>query len=142
MINGAFPTASSMQFTASQPLYSWVVDILPYIDNVDLSNAWDRKRYYNDPTATISGNPPNFTIGNTGIGILKCPEDLTALPGQGNLSYVVNMGFTRWHANVGTPAAPDVLRLDPHRRQHRQPAGADNAGGTGLGIGRTASRPA
>ena len=106
VINGCFGTVSSTQFTASYPLYSWVVDILPYIDNVELSNAWDKTQFYNSPTASVTGNPANLNIGNTGIGILKCPEDLTALPGVGNLSYVVNQGFTRWHANIGTPAAP------------------------------------
>ncbi|WP_435005336.1 DUF1559 domain-containing protein [Tundrisphaera lichenicola] len=103
VINGCFPDASSKPFSSSVPLYSWVVDVLPYIDNVDLSNAWNKTQVYNDITTPLSaGNPTNFTIGNTGIGILKCPDDLTALPGEGNLSYVVNMGFTRWHANVGS----------------------------------------
>jgi prepilin-type N-terminal cleavage/methylation domain-containing protein/prepilin-type processing-associated H-X9-DG protein len=106
VINGCFPTASSVQFTASYPLKSWVVDILPYIDNVDLSNAWTQNQFYNSPNVTIPGNPTNLVIGQVGIGILKCPEDLTALPGNGNLSYVVNMGFTRWHGNIGSPTAP------------------------------------
>ena len=30
--------------------------------------------------------------------ILKCPTTSTASPGRGNLSYVVNGGFARWHA--------------------------------------------
>jgi prepilin-type processing-associated H-X9-DG protein len=79
-----------------------VVDILPYIDNLELANQWDKTKVYVSQTASVSGNAPNATLANTGIGILKCPEDLTALPGAGNLSYVVNMGFTRWHANIGT----------------------------------------
>jgi prepilin-type N-terminal cleavage/methylation domain-containing protein/prepilin-type processing-associated H-X9-DG protein len=106
VIYNCFPGAGGGSFTNSFPLYNWVVDILPYIDNVELSNAWDRTQVYNAPTSTITGNPGNFTISSTGIGILKCPEDLTALPNQGNLSYVVNMGFTRWHANIGTGTAP------------------------------------
>jgi len=102
VINGCFKgNTAGIAFTGSYPLYSWVVDILPYIDNVELSNAWNRKDTYNGNTATITGNPTNHTIGNTGIGILKCPEDLFALPGAGNLSYVVNGGFTRWHATPG-----------------------------------------
>ena len=36
--------------------------------------------------------------GVPSIGILRCPDDYTAPPGQGNLSYVVNGGFARWHA--------------------------------------------
>jgi prepilin-type N-terminal cleavage/methylation domain-containing protein/prepilin-type processing-associated H-X9-DG protein len=87
--------AGNSTFSSSLPLYSWVVDVLPFLDNQDLYNAWNKNLLYADTTAT-PGNPSNFQIGNTGIGILKCPEDLTALPGQGNLSYVVNMGFSRW----------------------------------------------
>ena len=98
VINGCFSTASGTTFQTSFPLYNWVVDILPYLDNVELSNAWNKSMPYYDGTTPVSaGGPSNLTIGNTGIGILKCPEDLTAQPGQGNLSYVVNMGYTRWH---------------------------------------------
>ena len=96
--------AGNSNFAMSLPLYSWVVDVLPFLDNQDLYNGFNKrpvKLGYADPTFT-PGNPSNFQIGNTGIGILKCPEDLTALPGQGNLSYVVNMGFSRW---IGTPKA-------------------------------------
>ena len=128
VINNCF----NQTFTSAQPLYSWVVDILPYIDNVDLSNAWDRKKYFNDPNATISGNPANSTIGNTGIGILKCPEDLTALPGQGNLSYVVNMGFSRWHGNIGTVTAPKSYGWTPTDGTPANPP-ADNQSGPAWG---------
>ena len=105
VINGAFPDVSGTAFYStsgamSYPLYSWVVDILPYIDNIEISNQWDKTHTYNYTTSSISGNAPNNLLGNTGIGILKCPENLNALPGNGNLSYVVNMGFTRWHATV------------------------------------------
>jgi len=106
VINGCFSgNTAGKKFTDSYPLYSWVVDVLPYIDNVELSNAWNRKDSFNGIMPLITGNPTNATIGNTGIGILKCPEDLFALPGAGNLSYVVNGGFTRWHA---TPIAGGI----------------------------------
>jgi len=83
--------------TAFGPLYSWVVDILPYIDNQELYDAWDRTRLFYDPTANSGGsNPSNLTLSQTDIGILRCPEDLTVVRSQGNLSYVVNGGFSRW----------------------------------------------
>jgi len=76
-------------------LYSWVVDILPYIDSQDIYDSWDRtKRFYNT-TLNTSGSS-NFTLSQTDIGILRCPEDLTGVRSQGNLSYVVNGGFARW----------------------------------------------
>jgi prepilin-type N-terminal cleavage/methylation domain-containing protein/prepilin-type processing-associated H-X9-DG protein len=99
------------------PLYSWVLDILPYVDQLDLYNATNRNRFYSD-TAQRSGDPSpapisNFIISNTSIKILACPEDDTTSPNQGNLSYVVNGGFTRWPAyNLGTSGAgapPQVL---------------------------------
>jgi prepilin-type N-terminal cleavage/methylation domain-containing protein/prepilin-type processing-associated H-X9-DG protein len=104
VINNCFNGGTS--FATAYPLHSWVVDILPFIDNVELSNAWNNQALYLDSTNPISsGGANNFTIGNTGIGILKCPEDLTALPGSGNLSYVVNMGFTRWHETPNSGAS-------------------------------------
>jgi prepilin-type N-terminal cleavage/methylation domain-containing protein/prepilin-type processing-associated H-X9-DG protein len=107
VINGCFSSATGVQFSNSYPLYNWVVDILPYLDNVELSNAWNKSVSYLDSTTPISaGGPTNLTISSTGIGILKCPEDLTALPGNGNLSYVVNMGFTRWGQNLFPSSAP------------------------------------
>jgi prepilin-type N-terminal cleavage/methylation domain-containing protein/prepilin-type processing-associated H-X9-DG protein len=111
VINGAFPDVSSVPFSLGSstksgsmayPLYSWVVDILPYIDNIEIANQWDKTSPYNYYQASVSGNAPNQFLGNTGIGILKCPENINALPGNGNLSYVVNMGFARWHANIST----------------------------------------
>lgn len=81
------------------PMYSWVVDILTYIDNNDMANAWNRQAPYGDnATPGIIGGPTNAKIASTAIGILRCPDDLSAQPGQGNLSYVVNGGFSRWHA--------------------------------------------
>ncbi len=53
---------------------------------------------YYDPTNYIAGQASNYTIGNTAIGVLKCPDDVTAQPNQGNLSYAVNGGFALWHA--------------------------------------------
>jgi len=51
-----------------------------------------------DPTNYVAGQSSNFTIGNTAIGVLKCPDDNTVQTNQGNLSYVVNGGFALWHA--------------------------------------------
>jgi prepilin-type N-terminal cleavage/methylation domain-containing protein/prepilin-type processing-associated H-X9-DG protein len=77
--------------------YSWVVDILPYIDAQDMYNAWDKQApFWATPTQNQMNNssPGNAQIGNTSIGILRCPDDYTAQPGLGNLSYVVNSGFS------------------------------------------------
>jgi prepilin-type N-terminal cleavage/methylation domain-containing protein/prepilin-type processing-associated H-X9-DG protein len=76
--------------------YSWVVSILPDLDSQDLSNAWALGAPYLaatnpvDPTA-----PPNATLGNTSLGVLRCPDDNNFSANEGNLSYIVNGGFTR-----------------------------------------------
>jgi prepilin-type N-terminal cleavage/methylation domain-containing protein/prepilin-type processing-associated H-X9-DG protein len=128
-------TFGSVGAGGNNPLYSWVVDVLPYIDNVELSNAWDKTQvYFYNGQPAITGNPNNATIGNTGIGILKCPEDLTALPGAGNLSYVVNMGFSRWHANIATPPAQGSVGWTPTNGQPGVLA-SDNTMGPAWGSG-------
>ena len=99
--------------TANQAKYwgwSWVVDVLPYLDQQDLSNAWTLSQPYlypqyivgigTAPTTGAANDATNLTIGRTALAILKCPDDLNAQTNQGNLSYVVNGGFSRF------PAAP------------------------------------
>jgi len=76
-------------------MYSWVYEILPYIDSQDLFNAYNRNLPYWNSSATQS--PNNLKITSTSIGILTCPDDPTIITGSGNLSYVVNGGFSRWH---------------------------------------------
>ena len=79
-------------------LYNWIVDILPYIDQQELAKNWNPDKPYLDPSSENSATPGNFQISSTGIGILTCPDDRSVAPQQGNLSYVVNGGFARWHA--------------------------------------------
>jgi prepilin-type N-terminal cleavage/methylation domain-containing protein/prepilin-type processing-associated H-X9-DG protein len=79
---------------------SWVVDILPYLDQQDLANAWDLNSFYyaTQAAGTSAQEASNATIGSTSLQILRCPDDLNAQDAQGNLSYVVNGGFSRFPA--------------------------------------------
>ena len=79
-------------------LRSWVVDILPYLDAQDMYNSWDFQESYLSTVSTDPSLPGNAVLAATRIGVLRCPDDFTAPSGQGNLSYVVNGGFARWHA--------------------------------------------
>ena len=81
------------------PLHSWVVDLLPYLDAQSLYNDYNRSRVYwdNGRTGDDPSRPTNLTIASTSLPILSCPEDTTLLKDGGNLSYVVNGGFSRWH---------------------------------------------
>ena len=95
-----YPFVSNSRGTGGNPkvlLRSWVVDILPYIDNQELYNAWNFQRDYLD-TASTPDMPSNYQFSSNSINILRCPEDKTAVAGQGNLSYAVNGGFVRWPA--------------------------------------------
>jgi len=94
-IAGNYPTNAG----SGSALRSWVVDILPQLDNQALYNNWDLNGSYRSNNMLSPGRPTNLTIGNTALEILTCPDDLSTVPGLGNLSYVVNGGFARWHYN-------------------------------------------
>lgn len=85
--------------------YSWVRELLPRLDRSDLYEAWDdtdEQGYgtYLDTGVSGSGKLPPMSQGDlpgitqTEIRTLFCPEDSSVHPGKGNLSYVVNGGFT------------------------------------------------
>ncbi len=116
----AFAQASNFAPTA---LHSWVVEILPYIDNQDIYNSWDKKKSYLDQTANGS-NPSNAKLATTSISLLACPDDLSIELGRGNLSYVVNMGFSRFHySNTAGGNAGSVIppRWDGTTRSNLTP---------------------
>ena len=86
------------------PLYSWVVDILPYIEQQSLYNEYNRNRVYY-AIETDGGTSNNLTNSSIDIGILTCPNDDTTLSNQGNLTYVCNSGFNRaWWTQLGWTA--------------------------------------
>ena len=113
-VNGTGVTSA----TALRAGYSWVVSILPDLDQQDLSNAWQLTAPYAAATNTQDpSSPPNLLIGRTALGVLRCPDDNNYTPNEGNLSYVVNGGFTRFPAYPlawigyqydGTPATSGV----------------------------------
>jgi len=99
---------------------SWVVEILPYIEQQDLYNAWNKNLPYlaQNPTTAPASQLSNQTISQTSIAILRCPDDNSFQPNAGNLSYVVNSGFSlfiddgsTWTVN-GQTFAYKPTRLD------------------------------
>jgi prepilin-type N-terminal cleavage/methylation domain-containing protein len=77
--------------------YSWVVELLPYLERNDLAQKYDLSAEGGLGSAanTASGIYPtggNNRIGHTPLKVLACPEDPTLVSGRGNLSYVVNGG--------------------------------------------------
>ena len=74
---------------AGAALHGWPSLILPYVDNVDLANAMNFSRPWDDPTPGEDGGPSNQTITSEGIEIYKMPG--TGLgPNQPILSYATN----------------------------------------------------
>jgi prepilin-type N-terminal cleavage/methylation domain-containing protein/prepilin-type processing-associated H-X9-DG protein len=112
----------------NSPMYSWVVPILPNLDEQALYNQWTMFNptsttpttvAYYDPTNYVLGQASNAKISEIALKILQCPDDNTVQTGQGNLSYVVNGGFALWHAvpigwvgsavdGGGAPSAPSI----------------------------------
>ena len=90
-------SASALVYTWAR---SWVVAILPYLDQQDMANAWNTDGPYleTQTAGTSLQQASNYTIGSTALQILRCPDDLNAQDGKGNLSYVVNGGFSRFPA--------------------------------------------
>jgi prepilin-type N-terminal cleavage/methylation domain-containing protein/prepilin-type processing-associated H-X9-DG protein len=115
-VNPADPTTSGILTwlpgatpnTNCIPMYSWVVPILPFLDNQEMYDQWTMwgqstngpvaVSYVDTGTYNQAGQASNHKIAQSALKILQCPDDNTVQVGQGNLSYVVNGGFALWHA--------------------------------------------
>jgi len=107
------PDASGTGKAINTWMYNWVVDILPYLDQNDIASAWDRSNPFWTTTSTISSQAPNAQLSNTALGVLRCPDDTSAQPNQGNLSYVVNGGFTFFPASGASFTAGNQSATPP-----------------------------
>lgn len=77
--------------------HSWVLNILPYLDQQAIYERWSFSAPYN-----LGGN---VSIGQFNIEVLTCPNDDSAVGVDGGLSYVANCGVG--DANIDlTAAAP------------------------------------
>lgn len=93
--NTAVQNPSKLGPAAASPLlYSWVVEILPYIDQQDLYNSWNKNLPYLSPLTPSASQASNQTVSRNAVAILRCPDDNTIQIGAGNLSYVCNSGFS------------------------------------------------
>ncbi len=106
--------------TGIGPLHSWVVDILPHIDQQSLYNDFNRRLPWYADVINPGTSNNNLTISATGIGILVCPNDDTTIQGEGNLTYVVNSGFQRawfsqtgWNGTAEPPASMGTFNSGP-----------------------------
>ena len=92
--NGRLPASGNFGLTGER-YHSWVTSILAAIDRPDLHELYDRQKPWTEAA--------NKQLTRTQLNVLICPDDFSAVQGQGNLSYVVNSGFG-WTVPVDCPA--------------------------------------
>jgi prepilin-type N-terminal cleavage/methylation domain-containing protein/prepilin-type processing-associated H-X9-DG protein len=100
---GRFPACGNFGRTGNH--HSWVIDVLPWLEQTAISDHWEKDRPIDDPV--------NAPLSENHIPILTCPDDIS-VGGGGDLSYVVNggIGFTAFVGVHDCPIDPDGNRLD------------------------------
>lgn len=86
--SGTYPGADTDSDGLRDTIYhghSWVVDILPGLDQQAVYERWNKAAAFN-----FGGN---VAVGQINIPVLTCPNDETADGEDGGLSYVVNVGI-------------------------------------------------
>ncbi len=78
---------------ANEPQRSWVVELLPYMDQTGVYDRWNKN-------LVLGAN----AYDDLSIPVLACPDDERAFQAAGGLSYVVNAGFGE---DVGTAGGID-----------------------------------
>lgn len=76
---------------------TWIVGILPYIDQAPLFDLYEHNRKYGVPSDTARyGHAPNLPVTRTRLSILTCPSDIPNAPISRITShnYAVNFGST------------------------------------------------
>ena len=77
--------------TPEQPIEgrSWVVELLPYMDQQGTYDRWNKERAWDDTT----GFNNSTLASDLYVQALACPNDESAFQVAGGLSYVANTGF-------------------------------------------------
>lgn len=68
---------------------SWVVELLPYMDQQGTYDRWDKEKPWDDTT----GFNNSALASDLYVQALACPNDESAFQVAGGLSYVANAGF-------------------------------------------------
>jgi prepilin-type N-terminal cleavage/methylation domain-containing protein len=93
---GRLPSYGYFAYTGSGNAvegHSWVVELLPYLDQQTISDRWQKSLPWNDPTLFPNTQDSNQNLAlETYIAVLACPDDASAHQISGGLTYVVNAG--------------------------------------------------
>lgn len=83
--------------TSSRPPFiegrSWVVEILPFMDQQSTFDRWNSDLPWDDTTIGAGGSSNLDLASDLYIEALACPNDDSAFQVPGGLSYVANAGF-------------------------------------------------
>lgn len=84
--SGTYPNVPGSPFVSTiRPGWSWVVDLLPYLDQQAIFERWDFSAAFDVGV--------NVTNGRYSVPVLACPNDDSAAGVDGGLSYVANAGI-------------------------------------------------
>lgn len=72
---------------------SWVVEILPFMDQQSTFDRWNKALPWDDTTVGAGGSSNMSLASDLYIEALACPNDDSAFQVPGGLSYVANAGF-------------------------------------------------
>lgn len=90
---GDAQNSSGTWSTGRSALRSWVVDILPEMDRVDIYDRWNFTDKHDGTVNGAGGFDNADLIEEYKLAILNCPSDRSTEDGGGTLSYVVNAGY-------------------------------------------------
>lgn len=85
-----------------QPYSGWAAHLLGYLDQPGMAREWKLDAPFNQE--------PNRHLSKFNLPVFICPEDVTAIGGEGNLSYAVNGGFG-WTEPVDCPSTLHVHEM-------------------------------
>ena len=122
---GVYGPDSATSPVVINPLHSWVVKLLPFMDSRAVYDRWQLDQGWNSAA--------NAAVNRTYLKVLACPDDETAVNVGGGLSYVANHGYLLetlndniwvepgldWNGNssvsIATAADLDPVDSDAHR---------------------------